>query len=444
MPFWTASNGDGRWLADRAVVGPHERLSWPRTVGFGLQHVLAMAAATLLVPALTGLSVSATLLFSGIGTLLFLLLTRNRVPAYLGSSFAFVAPLQAAQGSGLAAQLGGVLVVGMVLAGVGIAVKALGPRMVEMLMPPVVAGAVVMLLGLSLARGAVDSIAEQPVVAALTVLAVVVAAVLLPGDAGRLAVAIGILTGWIVAALIGGLDPARLEALADARWIGVPELSSPQITPATVLAMLPLVLVLIVENIGNLKAIGAVTERPVDRLSGDALIAVGIGTTLAGLGGGTGASTRPENVGVMAANRVCSSSTIIVAALVAIALSASPKAATLALTMPVGVLGGAGLVLFALLGVAGLKLWLDNRVELADPVTLVLAAVVVVAGAATFTITIGDVPIGGLTWGSIAIVVLYPVLRAVRRLVSVRRDDAAPVPRRAGRGTDSGWQVGQK
>lgn len=444
MPFWTASNGDGRWLADRAVVGPHERLSWPRTVGFGLQHVLAMAAATLLVPALTGLSVSATLLFSGIGTLVFLLLTRNRVPAYLGSSFAFVAPLQAAAGSGLAAQLGGVLVVGMVVAGVGIAVKALGPRVVEVLMPAVVAGAVVMLLGLSLARGAVDSIAEQPVVAILTVLAVVVAAVLLPGDGGRLAVAIGILTGWIVAALIGGLEPARLDALADARWIGVPELSSPQITPATVLAMLPLVLVLIVENIGNLKAIGAVTERPVDRLSGDALIAVGIGTTLAGLGGGAGASTRPENVGVMAANRVCTSSTIIVAALVAIALSASPKAAMLALTMPVGVLGGAGLVLFALLSIAGLKLWLDNRVELADPVTLVLAALVVIAGAATFTITIGDVPIGGLTWGSIAIVVLYPVLRAARRLVSVRRDDAAPVPRPTGRGPDPGWQVGQK
>lgn len=440
MPFWAASNGDGRWPVESAVVGPHERLGWSRTVGFGLQHVLVMAAAALLVPALTGLPVSATLLFSGIGTLLFLLLTRNRLPAYLGSSFAFVAPLQAAQGSGLAAQLGGVLVVGIVLAAVGIVVKALGPRVVETLMPPVVAGAVVMLIGLSLARGTVDTIADEPIVAALTVLAIVAAAVLLPGDAGRFAVLIGLLFGWIAAALLDGLDPARLDALGAAAWIGVPELARPQITPAIVLAMLPLVLVLIVENIGNLKAIGAITERPVDRLSGDALIAVGAGTALAGLGGGAGASTRPENVGLIAASRVGSSAAVAVAAAAAIVLSASPKAAALLMTAPLGVAAGAGLVLFVLMAIAGVKLWLANGVELVDPVTLIVAVVVVTAGAGVLTITIGDVPIGGLTWGSILIVALYPVLRAARRFTPAR-EDTAPV---RSRGTDPGWQVGQK
>lgn len=444
MPFWAASNGDGRWLPDRAVVGPHERISWPRTVGFGLQHVLAMAAATLLVPVLTGLPVSATLLFSGIGTLLFLLLTRNRLPAYLGSSFAFVAPLQAAHGSGLAAQLGGVLVVGMVVTAVGIAVKALGPRIVESLMPPVVAGAVVMLLGISLARGAVDSIVDQPIVAALTVLVVAAAAVLLPGDGGRLAVLIGLIAGWATAALLGALDPARVDALAAASWVGLPELTSPQITPAIVVMMLPVVLVLIVENIGNLRAVGAVTQRPVDRLAGDALIAVGTGTTLAGLGGGAGASTRAENVGVLAASRVCSSSTILVAAIAAIAMSASPKVSALLLTVPLGVLGGVGLVLFALLAVAGARLWLGSDVELTDPVTLIVAVVVLVAGVGALTITVGDVPVGGLTWGSILIVVLYPLLRAARRLSwargAARRETAAT---RRGE-SDPGWQLGQK
>jgi uracil-xanthine permease len=435
VPFWTAADGDGRWPTDRVVVGPHERPSWPRTIGLGFQHVLAMAAATLLVPALTGLPASATLLFSGIGTLLFLLLTRNRLPAFLGSSFAFVAPLQAAQSAGVAAQLGGVLVAGMVLTAVGIAIKALGPRVVELLMPPVVTGAVVMLLGLSLARGVVGWIVAQPAVAALTVLVVIATVVLLGGDAGRLAVLIGLLTGWAVAALLGGLDPARVDALAAASWIGVPQLTSPQIAPAVTLAVLPVVIVLIAESIGNLKAIGAVIDRPVDRLAGDTLVAVGLGTTLAGLGGGAGASIRPENVGVLAASRVYSSATLLVAGLAAIVLSASPKVTALLMTAPVGALGGAGIVLFALIGIAGVKVWVDNHVELTDPVTLLVGAAALIAGSGVLTITIGDVPLGGFTWGSIVIVLLYMVLRALR-WVAADRGSTAALRRRPG--TDPG------
>lgn len=394
-----------------------------------------MAGATLLVPALTGLPTSTTLLFSGIGTLLFLLLTRNRLPAYLGSSFAFVAPLQAANSAGLAAQLGGVLVAGMVLTAVGIAIKALGPRVVELLMPPVVTGAVVMLLGLSLARGAVEWIVAAPAVAALTVLVIIATAVLFGGgtveQAGRLAILIGLLAGWVAAALLGRLDPARVDALAAARWIGMPQLTRPQIAPAVALAVLPVVIALMAESVGNLKAIGAVTDRPVDQLAGDTLVAVGLGTTLAGLGGGAGASIRPENVGVLAASRVYSSATFLVAALAAIVLSASPKVTALLMTVPLGVLGGAGIVLFALIGVAGVKVWVDNHVELTDPLTLLLGAVTLVAGIGVLTITAGGVRLGGFTWGSIAIVLIYLVSRAVRWVVAERGTAAA---RRAGPG----------
>ena len=189
MPLW-AVHGEGRRVAEDAVVAAGERLNWPLTVGFGLQQLVAVAAATLLVPAITGLPPSAALLFSGIGTLAFLLITRHRLPAYLGSSVAFVAPLQAAQSAGLAAQLGGVLVVGMVLAAVGVSVKAMGNRVVDALMPPVVAGAVVMLLGLSLAPAAVGMIGRQPWIGVLTALVVVVT-VALPGVGGRLAVLTG-------------------------------------------------------------------------------------------------------------------------------------------------------------------------------------------------------------------------------------------------------------
>jgi len=439
VPFGTASSDGGRWPADRPVVGTHERLSWLPMVGFGLQHVLAMAGAALLVPALTGFPVSATLLFSGIGTLLFLLLTRNRLPAFLGPSFAFVAPLQAAQGSGFADQLGGVLVVGVVVAGVGIAVKALGPRLIGRLMPPVVIGAVVVLLGLALARGTADMITEQPAIAAATVAAMLIAALLLPGDARRLAVFICIPVAWLAAVPLGGLDLARVGAMERAAWIGLPELSSPQITPAIVIVMLPVTLVLIAENIGGLQAIGAVTARPVDRLAGDTLIAVGLGTTLAGLGGGTGASIRPENVGVLAASRVAAYPTVIVAAVTAVALSASPKAAALLLTIPPGVVGGAGIVLFALLVLAGVRVWLRTGVELADPVTLALGVVALVAGAGGLTVTVGDVPVGGLTWGTVAIVALYPLLRLAFRRAP--RTEPTPVRRP---GTGPGWQVEQK
>jgi uracil-xanthine permease len=447
VPLWAAT-GDGRWLAGRPLVGrfaePYERPGWPHTVGFGLQHVLAVAGATLLVPVLTGFPISATLLFSGLGTLLFLLVTRNRLPAYLGPSMAFIAPLQAAQGSGLAAQLGGVLVVGMVLTAVGVAVKALGPRVVELLMPPVVTGAVVMLIGLSLTPGAFDSIAAQPLIAALSLLAVVVAAGLLPGAAGRLSVLIGVLVGWLVATFSGGLDAARVEALRAADWVGLPQLTSPQIRPSVVLAVLPLVIVLIAENIGHMKAIGAVTGRHVDPLASDTLIAAGLGTTLGGLGGGCGATTRPENIGVMAASRVYSTAPFVVAALAAIALSGSPKFAALLLTVPVGVIGGVGLVLYALIAIAGARVWLDNRVDLTDPVTLLIAALALVAGVASVTITVGDVQLGGVTWGSIVIVLLYPVLRAVRRRVGVRGTEVPPPAPVRRRGSGPRWQVGQK
>ncbi len=180
MALWTV-HGDGRRLDNDEVVRPDERLSWPLTVGLGLQHLAAMAGATILVPALTGFPLSTTLLFSGVGTLLFLLITRNRVPSYLGPSYAFVAPLVAAHAQGFAAQLGGVLFAGMLLAVIGVAVKALGIRLVDSVMPPVVTGAVIVLLALNLAPTATHEVAGGPLPAGVTLAVVGVCAVLSRG-----------------------------------------------------------------------------------------------------------------------------------------------------------------------------------------------------------------------------------------------------------------------
>lgn len=452
MPLW-ALHCDGGRIADSSVVGVRERLKWSLTVGFGVQHLLAVAGATLMVPVLTGLSPSVALFFSGIGTLAFLLVTRRRLPAYLGSSVAFLAPLQAAQGAGLAAQLGGVLMVGLVLAAVGVAVKALGNRVVDALMPPMVAGAVVMLVGLSLAPSAVELFRGQPGLGALTLVTVLLATALLPGLGARLALALGIAGGWLAAALTGALDSERVAAVGDLAWLGLPEFATPQISPSVVLGMLPVVIVLVVETMGNVRAIGAVTGNRVEGLTGDALMAHGLATTLAGLGGGVGTAISPQATGGLALSRMFSSASYAVAALAAIVLSFSPKAGAVLLTVPAGVLGGALLVLYGLVAVHGARLWLDHGIDLTDPVTLTVAATALVAGIGDLTFAIGDVQVGGLVWGTAAVMLLYPALRGLRRLTGSRgvvspavsapsEAATAPVPNPRLRGV--GWQLGQK
>ncbi|GAA3062020.1 uracil-xanthine permease family protein [Actinokineospora globicatena] len=410
MALWSV-HGDGRRVRDGAVVAPDERLSWPLTVGFGVQHVAAMFSATVLVPSVTHFPVTTTLLFSGVGTLLFLFITRNRVPAYLGSSFAFIGPLAAAQHHGMAAQLGGVLVAGLLLVGVGVAVKALGVRLLESIMPPVVTGAVIVLVGLNLAPSATRSFGLQPVIAVITLAVILGCAVVAKGLLSRLSVLVGVLVGWVVAALSGALPPGRLDALADAAWFGPPQFTAPQIQPSVILLVIPVVIVLVAENVGHVKAVAAVTGRDLDGSVGDSLIADGLATVLAGSGGGSGTTTYAENIGVMAATRVYSTAAYGVAGLTAVVLSMSPKFGALVNTIPDGVLGGATILLYGMIALVGVRIWLADRVDFADPVNLTVVAVAVVAGAGDLKISIGDAVFGGIAWGAVAVVCGYPLLR---------------------------------
>jgi uracil-xanthine permease len=409
LTVWSV-HGDGRRVRDGDPVAPNERLSWPLTVGLGLQHVAAMFGATVLVPALTGFPVTTTLLFSGVGTLLFLIITRNRVPSYLGSSFAFIAPLMATRDEGMAAQLGGVLTAGLLLMGVGVAVKALGVRLLDSVMPPVVTGAVVVLVGLNLAPTATQSFAKQPVVAVVTLATILICGVA-RGLLSRVSILVGMLVGWGFAAVTSGLSDERLAALAAARWFGLPELSGPQLRPSVVLLVIPVVIVLVAENAGHVKAVGTVTGRNLDGSVGDALIADGLATTLAGAGGGSGTTTYAENIGVMALTKVYSTATYAVAALTAILLSLVPKFGALVNTMPDGVLGGATLLLYGMIGLVGVRIWMANKVDFTDPVNQLVAAAAVVAGVGNLTIAIGELQIEGIAWGSMFIVLAYPLLR---------------------------------
>lgn len=407
---WTV-HGDGKKILPGAVVAPEERLSWPRTVGIGMQHVVAMFGATLLVPTLTGFPVNTTLLFSGLGTIIFLLITRNRLPSYLGSSFAFIAPLSATQAQGIGAQIGGVLVTGLALIAVGLVVKALGRKVIDLVMPPAVTGAIVALIGLNLAPTATANFQEQPLIAAITLVVILVLTVAGRGMVSRLAILIGVVVGWVFAALTGNLSAGAAATISEAAWIGLPEFHAPEFQLSAILVTLPVLVVLVAENVGHVKAVSAMTGRNLDDMAGNALIGDGLATSLAGGFGGSGTTTYAENIGVMAATKVYSTAAYWVAALTAIALAFIPKFGALIFTIPTGVLGGATLVLYGLIGLLGVRIWLDNQVNFSNPVNLMAAAVALVAGIGNLTLQIGGVTLEGIAWGSIGIMVGYPILK---------------------------------
>ncbi|MBY4106562.1 nitrate reductase, partial [Rhodococcus fascians] len=387
----------------------------------GMQHVVAMFGATLLVPTITGFPVSTTLLFSGIGTALFLIITRGRVPSYLGSSFAFLAPLGATAADGPAAQLGAVLCVGVVLAAIGFVVKFAGARVLDAAMPPVVTGAVVVLIGLNLAPAATTSFEAQPLVAAVTLVAILLATAVGPGLVGRLGILLGVVVGWVFAAVTGGIAQPRLDALSTASWIGLPEFRGPSFQLSVILVALPVVIVLVAENVGHVKAVAAMTGKNLDDVAGDALIADGLATTLAGAAGGSGTTTYAENIGVMAATRVYSTAAYWVAAITAIVLAFSPKFGALIFTVPDGVIGGATLVLYGLIGLLGVRIWTDAKVDFTDPVNLTVVAAALVAGIGDLTLSVGSVELGGIAWGSLGILVGYPIVSALARGRTIRR-----------------------
>ncbi|ALA67270.1 uracil-xanthine permease family protein [Corynebacterium lactis] len=415
-------HGDGRKIAPGAVVAPNERLDWPRTIGIGAQHVIAMFGATLLVPLLTGFPINTTLLFSGIGTILFLLITRNRLPSYLGSSFAFIAPLTATQASGIGAQLGVVITAGVVLAIIGVVVKISGRRVLDAVMPPAVTGAIVALIGLNLAPAATENFTSQPLIACVTTATILLATVAGRGMVARLGVLIGVLVGWFFAAVSGGLSPESTETVAKAAWFGLPTFHAPEFHVNAMLIGLPVIVVLIAENVGHVKAVAAMTGKNLDDIAGDALIADGLATTLAGAAGGSGTTTYAENIGVMAATRVYSTAAYWVAALTAIALAFIPKFGALILTIPTGVLGGATLVLYGLIGMLGVRIWMDEKVDFNNPVNLTAAATALIAGIGNLTLNVGSITLEGIAWGSVGIIVGYPILNWLYRKIGEGRN----------------------
>lgn len=408
-------HGDGKLIGPNEVVMPLERLSWPRTIGVGAQHVVAMFGATFLVPLITHFPPNTTLFFSGIGTLIFLILTKNRLPSYLGSSFAFIAPILAATAAaGQSSALFGIVCVGAAVALIGILVQITGTGWIERGLPPVVAGAIVTLIGLNLAPVAKSNFSAEPISAAITLIAILLSTVLFRGLLGRLSIFLGVVVGYVSATMLGVVD---FSAVSSAPWFGLPPFMSPTnpfndggVSLGILPAFLPLIVVLVAENVGHIRGVAQMTDPSVNKLTGRALIADGIATMIAGCGGGSGTTTYGENIGVMAATRIYSTAAYWVAGIFAIFLGLSPKIGALINSIPVGVLGGVTTALYGLIGIIGVKIWVDNKVDFNKATNQFTAAVALIIGAADFTFTAGSLSFNGIALGTLAAIGIYHVM----------------------------------
>lgn len=419
---WTLYR-DGKTIRPGENVLPEERLSWPRTIGVGAQHVVAMFGATFLVPLLTGFPPSTTLFFTAIGTLLFLLITKGMMPSYLGSSFGLLAPIGAVTGfaatsgedldsQAMALAQGGIISVGVTLALVGIVVHFAGVRWIEVTMPPVVTGAIVALIGLNLAPAAWGWVQEAPLTAVITIVTILLTTVLFRGMLGRLSILVGVLIGYVAAWLQGQVD---FSTVSKADWVGLPAFHAPAFDLGYLGLFLPVVLVLIAENIGHVKSVSAMTGRDLDKITGRTLFADGFSTILAGSGGGSGTTTYAENIGVMAATRIFSTAAYMCAGIIALILSLLPKFGEIIATIPPGVLGGAATVLYGMIGLLGVRIWVENKVDFSNPINLNTAAVSLIVAIANFTWTPGGLKFEGIALGSAAAIVIYQVMKAISR-----------------------------
>jgi uracil permease len=410
------------------TVGITERLPLLQSVPLSLQHLFAMFGATVLVPFLVGLDTSVTLFTSGVGTLVYIAITKGRIPAYLGSSFAFIAALsgilgvkpgQVAPDERVAVAMGGCVAVGLIYVAVAAAIGRFGTGWIDRLLPPVVIGPVVMVIGLGLAHVAVTVMAMQGgsgtyhpeyFRVALAALAIaILAAVFLKGFLGVIPVLIGIVGGYVVALLAGQVD---LSGVAAARAVAVPPFVLPRFQLGAILTLAPISLVVITEHIGHL----IVTENVVGQklvkdpglhrsLAGD-----GVATAISGLLGGPPNTTYGENIGVMAITRVFSVWVIGGAAVIAIGMSFLPGVGALIRSIPTQVMGGICILLFGIIAAAGLRMLVDAKVDFSQKRNLIITSVILVLGIGGARIQLGGVEIGEMSLATYVGVFLNLVL----------------------------------
>lgn len=414
-------------IYDATVLGK------PRMLVLGIQHMFAMFGATVLVPALTGLSVSTTLLFAGLGTLLFHLLAKGKVPAFLGSSFAFLAGYWAIAPNGEAELLPyacfGVAVAGLLYVILSGLIRAFGVKKVMRFFPPIVTGPVIICIGLTLSSGAINNCATNWWIALVAIAVVIVCNIWGKGMIKILPILLGVIVSYVVAAITGNVD---FSTVVDAPWVGLPVSYGSTVFAlfpgcdtslliTAVITIVPLAIATMVEHIGDICAISSTCERNYLEDPGlhRTLLGDGLATTLASLFGGPANTIYGENTGVLALSRVYDPRVIRIAACLAILFSFSPKFAALVSAMPVATMGGVSLILYGMISAVGVRNVVENKVDFTNSRNVIIAALILVlaigiafseAGAIVFTVGGATISLSGLAVASIVGIVLNAVL----------------------------------
>ena len=402
-------------------------LGAPRMLVLGIQHMFAMFGATVLVPVLTGLSVTTTLLFAGLGTLLFHLLAKGKVPAFLGSSFAFLAGYGAIAPNGEAELLpyacAGVAVAGLLYVILAAFFRAFGAQKVMRFFPPIVTGPVIICIGLTLSSSALNNCATNWPIALVAIVVVIVCNIWGKGMIKILPILIGVLVSYAVALVTGAID---FQAIGAAAWFGIPlhkdsmglfAIDGSETFISAVFTIVPIALATMMEHIGDIAAISATTGKNYIRDPGlnKTLLGDGLATAMAGLLGGPANTTYGENTGVLVLSRVHDPRVVRLAAIYAIILSFSPAFAHLVNTIPSAIIGGVSFILYGMISAIGVRNVVENHVDFTNSRNLIIAAVILVCGLGftdglTFQVGAASITLTSLAIAAIAGIVLNAIL----------------------------------
>ncbi|MCE5191460.1 MAG: NCS2 family nucleobase:cation symporter [Actinomycetia bacterium] len=420
-------------MAQQRIIQTDEVLPFAQALPLALQHLMAMFGATVLVPILTGLDPGVGLMTSGIGTLLYLICTRNKIPSYLGSSFAFIAPLIAVSGGAAAIQagtghlpeaLGGLVAAGVVYMIVAGFVKFFGTAWINKLLPPALVGAVVIVIGLGLSATAVK-MAMFPfadptqginltglVVAFITLAAAVVFSSYFTGFTKTIPVLLGVIVGYVISIPLGLVN---FEGIAAAPWIGLPNVTFPKFDISAMAIIAPVAIVVIVEHIGHLLVINEITGKDFTPMLPESLFGDGLATAISGALGGTPSTTYAENIGVMAVTKVYATQLFWYAGALAFLIGGFiPKFGAAISSIPTPVMGGISLLLFGLIASSGLRLLVKSGIDYSHTRNLIMSSVVLVIGIGMetggFTIPLGRYSIPGMALATFTGIILNLVL----------------------------------
>lgn len=399
---------------ERRVIQVHERPSLIETIPLSLQHLFAMFGATVLVPILFKVNPATILLFNGIGTLLYTLICRGRIPGYLGSSFAFLSPVFIVLPQyGYEAALGGFIVVGVLFSAVALSIGIVGLRWIDVIFPPAGMGAIVAVIGLELAPVAAEmagltakSLDLQVITVSLFTLAITIfGSVVFRGFMAIIPILTGVLAGYVLALIMGMVDMSGIDQAA---WFAVPTFYAPVFNWPAIAIIAPAALVVIAEHIGHLIVTGNIIGRDLLKDPGlhRSLLGNGLSTILSGFFGSTPNTTYGENIGVMAITRVYSTWVIAGAAVIAIILSFVGKLAAVIQSIPSPVMGGVSLLLFGVIAASGIRMLVEQKVDYSKARNLILTSVVLIIGISGAHLTISTVELKGMALATVVSIIL--------------------------------------